>query len=205
MAIGDGAAGDATGVAAPGVAATGVPAAARTRPRLRARAAYPVNRAAGAAAATSGVIPEPSINRPDGVSHCANVIRTLEPSGKSWTRCTDPLPNALLADDRRPVIVLQCAGDDLGCAGGATVDQHDHRERHRLPAVADDRDSCLVARLRRIVFDEGRAGTFGHEPADHFLGRTYQPAAIVAEIEHDAGHAVLLEPIKYRIKLLYRR
>src|SRR6266480_2934174 len=30
-------------------------------------------------------------------------------------------------DDGRPLVILQGAGDDLGCGSGTTVDQHDHR------------------------------------------------------------------------------
>uniref|UniRef100_A0A0N4ZL51 PE-PGRS family protein n=1 Tax=Parastrongyloides trichosuri TaxID=131310 RepID=A0A0N4ZL51_PARTI len=98
------------------------------------------------------------------------------------------LAEAGQADHRRPLLILQGAGDDLGRRGRAVVDQHHHRQT-----------AGQVARLGGVTFDVlGLAAALAddlaalQEGVRHVDGRRQQAAAVVAQVQHITLQARLL-------------
>ena len=57
------------------------------------------------------------------------------PPGRSRIVCTEPFAERRRADDRRAVVVLQRARDELGRAGAVLVHEHHHRQRRERAAL----------------------------------------------------------------------
>ena len=86
------------------------------------------------------------------------------------------------AHERRAVIILEGAGDDLGGRGGAAV--HQHHDRRALQRIA--------RRRAHFEFRFGRAALGAHDQARiekrirHRHGRFEHAARIVAQVEHQS-------------------
>ena len=99
------------------------------------------------------------------------------------------LAKRLLAHDHRALEILQAAGNDLGRAGAAAVDQHHHWQFANLAAAPG---AILFLALRSPAF-----GAHHHLAAREKLFRhvnrlIQQAAGIVAQIENQAGAVLLL-------------
>ena len=98
------------------------------------------------------------------------------------------LAEGATADEHRAAEVAQRAGDDLGGARGALVDQHDDREVGEVVAVVGGE---LLA--RGGAADGGDDGAGLEEGVGDLDGGGEQAAGVVAHVEHHAAHAGLLE------------
>ena len=99
---------------------------------------------------------------------------------------------AALADDDRAMVILQAGGNDLGGAGTLLVDQHGHGEIGESPLAAGQvgaTDAAVAA-----------AGGDDHTGVDEQIadvdGGIEVSARIVAQVEHQAPHVVLGQPIQ---------
>ena len=110
---------------------------------------------------------------------------------------TDPLPNDLRAEQDRPVVVLQRAGDDLAGRGGAAIDQHRHRK------TGGDVAGARVVALRILAAPAaGRHDLALVEKRVRHRDRLIEQAArIVAQIEDHPDQLVagLLLQVLHRV------
>ena len=120
---------------------------------------------------------------PDGEVERAAVLQRLD-------LLEDALAEGLLAHHGGAVVVAQRAGHDLGGAGRAAVNQHGHRD------VGGDGAAGGVQLLLRAVAPVGRDDqALVHEDAGHQPPLLEQPAAVAAQVEHDALRALSQQPV----------
>ena len=83
-----------------------------------------------------------------------------------------------LADDHRPLVVLQTGGDDFAGAGAVAIDQHDHRKALEGAVLVGVPDPFRA--VAALGADDAAAG---NEQVADFDGRAEQPARIETQIE----------------------
>ncbi len=95
------------------------------------------------------------------------------------------LAEGLLADDDRPVQVLQRAGDDLRGRGAPGVHQH----RQRILVVSVVGVGALLLALPLAQRDGGDDGALAEEEVRDLDGLLEEPAGVAAQVEHQALQA----------------
>ena len=93
-----------------------------------------------------------------------------------------------LADDDRPLVVLQAGGHDLAGTGAVAVDQHDHGkalEGAFLVGVPD-----ALGAVAALGADDP---AFGNEQVADFDGRTEQPARIEPQVQDQPAQLLRLQ------------
>jgi hypothetical protein len=98
-------------------------------------------------------------------------------------RLNEPFTECRLADDERPVVVLQRAGDDLRCGRRGLVGEHD--ERHRRLDRRLLRTSDVVTRV--AAADAHDLLPFAQEETAHRERLLDDTAAVLAQIEDQAA------------------
>ena len=138
------------------------------------------------AATTDGSSPTPVMSAPAGVRYLAVVSLRAPPPTSGAIVWTERLSEGALADQRRAVVIHESAGDDLGRARAAAVDEHDERN---LGLGRDSRHAIFVLFLVEAVGPADDAVLDVDRRHVHRLRE--EPPWIVPEIDDRPGYALV--------------